>query len=70
MDLDGVRRSVEAAAGRVITEASGGITLENVTAVAQTGVQLISVGALTHSAPCADVALDFVLAVAIAERRR
>jgi nicotinate-nucleotide pyrophosphorylase (carboxylating) len=70
MDLDALRHSVAVAGGRAVTEASGGITLENVTAVAHTGVQLISVGALTHSAPCADVALDFVPAVATAERGR
>lgn len=46
-------------AGRALTEASGGITLERCRAVAETGVDLISVGALTHSAPSLDVALDF-----------
>jgi nicotinate-nucleotide pyrophosphorylase (carboxylating) len=40
-------------------EASGGITLETVRAVAETGVNRISVGALTHSAPALDIALDF-----------
>ena len=44
--------------GRAVLEASGGITLENVRAYAKTGVDRISVGALTHSAPCADVALE------------
>ena len=42
------------------TEASGNVTLANVRAVADTGVDLISVGALTHSAPCADVSLRVV----------
>ena len=50
-------RAVQLAAGRAELEASGGITLENVRAVAETGVDYISVGALTHSAP----ALDFSL---------
>lgn len=47
-----------ALAGRAVLEASGGITLENVRAYAKTGVDRISIGALTHSAPCADVALE------------
>jgi nicotinate-nucleotide pyrophosphorylase (carboxylating) len=50
---------VEAIAGRAVTEASGGITLETVRAAAESGVDRISVGALTHSAPALDVALDF-----------
>ena len=45
--------------GRAISEASGGITLETVRAVAESGVNLISVGWITHSAPNLDVALDF-----------
>ncbi len=53
-----LRRIVLRVAGRALLEASGGITLENVRAVAATGVQRISVGALTHSAPAADVALE------------
>jgi nicotinate-nucleotide pyrophosphorylase (carboxylating) len=55
-----LRRCVEIVAGRAVIEASGGITLETVRAVAETGVDLISSGALTHSAPNFDVALDFV----------
>jgi nicotinate-nucleotide pyrophosphorylase (carboxylating) len=54
-----LRRAVELAAGRARLEASGGITLDNVRAIAETGVGFISVGALTHSAP----ALDFSLMV-------
>lgn len=56
---DRLRRAVEEARGRVLLEASGGITLETVRQVAETGVDLISVGALTHSAPALDLALDF-----------
>jgi nicotinate-nucleotide pyrophosphorylase (carboxylating) len=52
-------RAGNGASGRVLTEASGGITLANVRAVAESGVDLISVGWITHSAPCLDVALDF-----------
>ena len=44
---------------RVITEASGGVTLETVRGIAETGVDWISVGALTHSAPALDLGLDF-----------
>lgn len=53
-----IARMVEALAGRAVLEASGGITLENVRAYAKTGVDRISIGALTHSAACADVALE------------
>jgi nicotinate-nucleotide pyrophosphorylase (carboxylating) len=54
-----MRAAVERAAGRCLLEASGGITLETVREVAETGVDLISVGWMTHSAPALDVALDF-----------
>jgi nicotinate-nucleotide pyrophosphorylase (carboxylating) len=42
-----------------VTEASGGVTLDTVRLIAETGVDWISVGALTHSAPALDLALDF-----------
>lgn len=58
MSPDQVRAAVERAAGRVMLEASGGITLDNVRAYAETGVDLISIGALTHSAPAIDIALE------------
>ncbi len=51
--------AVQAVAGRAITEASGGITLTNIRACAEAGVDLISVGALTHSARALDIGLDF-----------
>lgn len=54
-----LRRAVGVADGRVLLEASGGITLDTVRAVAESGVDLISVGSITHSAPALDVALDF-----------
>jgi nicotinate-nucleotide pyrophosphorylase (carboxylating) len=57
MGPDELRRAVELTAGRASLEASGGITLDNVRAVAETGVDYISVGALTHSAPALDVSL-------------
>ena len=55
--VDELRRAVELAGGRAELEASGGITLDSVRAVAETGVDYISVGALTHSAPALDVSL-------------
>jgi len=58
MTLDQMRAAVERARGTgVLLEASGGVTLENISAVAQTGVDYISVGALTHSAPALDLSL-------------
>lgn len=54
-------KAVKIAKGRVLLEASGGVSLETVRAIAETGVDLISVGALTHSAPVLDLGLDFVL---------
>lgn len=59
MKLNELRASVDLVNGRAVTEASGGITLETVRAIAETGVDWISVGALTHSAPALDVGLDF-----------
>jgi nicotinate-nucleotide pyrophosphorylase (carboxylating) len=54
-----LRAAVAKVARRALTEASGGVSLETAVAIAQTGVDLISVGALTHSAPNLDVGLDF-----------
>jgi len=58
MDPETLRRAVEQVGGLATTEASGGVTLETVRAIAETGVGFISVGALTHSAPSLDVALE------------
>ena len=58
MTVEAMREAVAAAGRRVLLEASGGVTLETVRAVAATGVDLISVGALTHSAPALDISLD------------
>jgi nicotinate-nucleotide pyrophosphorylase (carboxylating) len=58
MDLATLRRAVEMARGKLVLEASGGVTSETVAKIAETGVDVISVGALTHSAPALDVALD------------
>jgi len=54
-----IREAVAIAAGQVITEASGGVRLDTVRAIAESGVDRISVGALTHSAPALNLALDF-----------
>ena len=59
MEPDLLREAVTLVAGRAVTEASGGVNLETVRAIAETGVDLISVGALTHSAPILDLGLDF-----------
>ena len=58
MTLDELRAAVALAAGRARLEASGGVTLENVRAIAETGVDEISIGALTHSARSLDVSLE------------
>jgi nicotinate-nucleotide pyrophosphorylase (carboxylating) len=60
MNLKQLRAAVKLADGRVPTEASGGVTLTTVRAIAQTGVAFISVGAITHSARAVDLGLDFV----------
>jgi nicotinate-nucleotide pyrophosphorylase (carboxylating) len=59
MSLEEMRACVQLCSGRAITEASGGVRLDTVRAIAETGVDWISVGALTHSAPALDLALDF-----------
>jgi nicotinate-nucleotide pyrophosphorylase (carboxylating) len=61
MDVLTLQEAVARVAGRVPTEASGGVTLETIRAKAETGVTYISVGRLTQSAPASDVGLDFAL---------
>jgi nicotinate-nucleotide pyrophosphorylase (carboxylating) len=58
MSLDNLRAAVKQVNGAIIVEASGGVTLDTIAAIAETGVDLISVGALTHSAPVLDLGLD------------
>ena len=60
MSADQLREAVELVAGRALTEASGGITMDTIRTVAETGVDAISVGALTHSAPAVDIAMDIL----------
>jgi len=59
MSLDDLRRAVALAKGKAVLEASGNVTLETVRAIAETGVDYISSGAITHSAPNLDIGLDF-----------
>jgi nicotinate-nucleotide pyrophosphorylase (carboxylating) len=61
MDAAKLREAVALVAGRVPTEASGGVTLETIRAKAETGVTYVSVGRITQSAPAADIGLDFSL---------
>ena len=58
--LNDLREAVRVVGGRVVLEASGGVTLDTVRAIAETGVDVISVGALTHSARVLDIGLDAV----------
>jgi nicotinate-nucleotide pyrophosphorylase (carboxylating) len=58
MNLEDMRNAVQSIHGRALIEASGGITLDNVRAVAETGVDFISIGALTHSARALDISLE------------
>lgn len=59
MGPDILKKAVEMVDGKMVTEASGGINLETVSAIAQSGVDMISVGALTHSVTALDIGLDF-----------
>jgi len=58
MSLEDMRKAVKSIHGRALIEASGGITLDNVRAVAETGVDFISIGALTHSVTALDISLE------------
>ncbi|MCP3979993.1 MAG: carboxylating nicotinate-nucleotide diphosphorylase [bacterium] len=64
MDLDGLSRCVASAGGRIVLEASGGLTPGRLRAVAETGVDCLSIGWLTHSAAAADLALETTLEAA------
>ncbi len=59
MDVETLRQAVALVAGRVPTEASGGVRLDTIGAIATTGVSYVSVGRLTQSAPAVDIGLDF-----------
>jgi nicotinate-nucleotide pyrophosphorylase (carboxylating) len=59
MDLRMIKKAVEIIAHQAMVEASGGVNLGSVSAIAATGVDIISVGALTHSAPSCDIGMDW-----------
>ena len=59
MDPETLRKAVAMAGATIVTEASGGITLDNVRQIAETGVDIISIGWITHSPPQLDIGLDF-----------
>lgn len=61
MDVPTLRKAVELVAGRVPLEASGGVTLEMIRAIAETGVDYISVGRITQSAPAVDIGMDYAI---------
>ena len=61
MKPDILREAVELVAGRVPLEASGGVRLDTIRAIAESGVDYISVGRITQSAPAVDIGLDYVL---------
>jgi nicotinate-nucleotide pyrophosphorylase (carboxylating) len=58
LDDDAIAEAVRRIAGRAKIEVSGGITLDRIPALATLGVDVVSVGALTHSAPAADISLE------------
>jgi nicotinate-nucleotide pyrophosphorylase (carboxylating) len=61
MNVAMLREAVAMVGGRLVTEASGGITLDTVAGVAESGVDYVSSGSITHSAPNLDVALDIAI---------
>ncbi len=60
MSLDEMREAVALVDGRMLIEASGSVSLETVAGIAATGVDIISAGSITHSAPALDLGLDFL----------
>ena len=58
MSIEDMRKSVKIVNGKLLLEASGNVTLENIASIAETGVDLISVGALTHSSKALDISLE------------
>jgi nicotinate-nucleotide pyrophosphorylase (carboxylating) len=64
MSIDELRKAVDLIDHKALVEASGGVTLDTIAAIAATGVDLVSVGALTHSAPSLDISLDFEILTA------
>ncbi len=60
MDLASMTEAVKIIDGRVLVEASGGVGLERIENIAKTGVDIVSIGALTHSAPSCDIGMDWI----------
>jgi nicotinate-nucleotide pyrophosphorylase (carboxylating) len=60
MPLEEIKKAVRLARGKAVLEASGNVSLKNVRDIAAAGVDLISVGALTHSAPSVDISMEMV----------
>jgi nicotinate-nucleotide pyrophosphorylase (carboxylating) len=60
MDLSDIRKAIEIVRGRALTEVSGGVTLDTLSEIAETGVDIVSVGALTHSARAVDISMRLV----------
>lgn len=60
MDTDTMTEAVRLIGGQAVVEASGGVNLDSVRRIAETGVDIISIGALTHSAPAIDIGLDWI----------
>ncbi|MDP9086881.1 MAG: nicotinate-nucleotide diphosphorylase (carboxylating), partial [Pseudomonadota bacterium] len=61
MDAETLREAVAVVAGRVPLEASGGINLDSIAEIAASGVDFVSVGRITQSAPAVDIGLDYIL---------
>jgi nicotinate-nucleotide pyrophosphorylase (carboxylating) len=61
MTLDRMRAAIALVGGRIVTQASGNVCLDTIRAIAATGIDLISVGALTHSGTALDIGLDIDL---------
>ncbi len=60
MDLETIRKAVEMVRGKALIEVSGGVTIERVREIAQTGVDLISIGSITHSARAVDISMEII----------
>ncbi len=60
MDIDTLKKAVSMAKGRALLEASGGVRLENIRSIAETGVDFISIGAITHSARAMDISMELL----------
>ena len=70
MDLPSIRKAMDLIKGRALVEVSGGVTLANVREIAAVGPDLISIGALTHSAPAANLSMDIVPARSRRSKKR